>query len=78
MATGPWARNSICSRLMLETGCGENEAAIAVSRALERFRGARIREFVTLLAERDARRLLYARHIDPTRTIEPMPEFGAG
>jgi hypothetical protein len=37
---------------------------------MERFRGARIREFVALLAERDARRLLRAREVDPMRTIE--------
>ena len=62
--------DSICSRLMRETGCAEREAAIAVGRALERFRGARIREFVALLAERDARRLLRSREVDPMRTIE--------
>jgi hypothetical protein len=62
--------DSICSRLISETRCGEAEVKIAVDRAFERFRGARVREFVTLLAERDARRLLRARHLDPMRTIE--------
>src|SRR5437763_1654859 len=38
--------DSICLRLVGETGCGEDEAAIAVGRAFERFRDARIREFV--------------------------------
>ena len=45
-------------RLMRETGCTEVEVGLAVRLALERFRGARIQEFVTLLAERDARRQL--------------------
>jgi hypothetical protein len=45
-------------RLMRETGCTEVEAGLAVRLALERFRGARIQEFVTLFAERDARRQL--------------------
>ena len=45
-------------RLMRETGCTEVEVGLAVRLALERFREARIQEFVTLLAERDARRQL--------------------
>ena len=45
-------------RLVRETGCAEVEVGLAVRLALERFRGARIQEFVTLLAERDARRQL--------------------
>ena len=61
--------DSICLRLVGETGCGEDEAAIAVGRAFERFRDARIREFVALLAERDARRLLRAWSNDPMRMI---------
>jgi hypothetical protein len=61
----------VCSRLVRETGCGEAEAAMAVGRALERFRGARVREFVPLLAERDARRLLRARRLDPVRAFGP-------
>jgi hypothetical protein len=63
--------DSICSRLARETGCGEAEAAIAVGRALERFRDARIREFVALLAERDARRRLRAWRLDPVRAFAP-------
>jgi hypothetical protein len=70
-SAGGWSdeADSICSRLMRETGCGKTEAAIAVGRALERFRGARVREFVALFAERDARRLLRAWHLDPMRTV---------
>jgi hypothetical protein len=70
-SVGGWAdeADSMCSRLMRETGCGEAEAAIAIGRALERFRDARIRQFVMLLAERDARRRLRALHIDPMKTI---------
>jgi hypothetical protein len=45
-------------RLMRETGCTEAEVGLAVRLALERFREAPIQEFVTLLAERDARRRL--------------------
>ena len=48
------------ARLMQETGCSEAEVGFAVRLALERFRGARIEEFVALLAERDARRRLRA------------------
>ena len=72
-SVGGWGdeTGSICSRLVRETGCGEAEAAIAVGHALERFREARIREFVALLAERDARRLLRAWSNDPMRMIEP-------
>jgi hypothetical protein len=71
-SVGGWGdeADAICSRLMRETGCGEAEAAIAVDGALEHFRGARIREFVALLAERGARRQLRAWHLDPVRTIE--------
>ena len=43
---------------MRETGCTEVEVGLTVRLALERFREARIQEFVTLLAERDARRQL--------------------
>jgi hypothetical protein len=43
---------------MRETGCTEVEVVLAVRFALERFRGARIQEFVTPFAERDARRQL--------------------
>lgn len=60
--------DSICSRLVRETGCGEAEVRIAVGRALEQFRGAPVREFVMLLAERDARRQLRASQIDQVRT----------
>jgi hypothetical protein len=45
-------------RVIRETGCTEVEVGLAVRLALERFRGARIQEFVTLLAERDAHRQL--------------------
>ena len=47
------------ARLMRETDSSEAEVGSAVGLALERFRGAWIREFVTLLAERDARRRLH-------------------
>ena len=60
----------ICSRLLQQTGYGEAEVGIAVGQALEHFRGARIREFVPLLAERDARRRLRAWHADVVTTIE--------
>jgi hypothetical protein len=79
-SVGGWGdeTDSICSRLVRETGCGEAEAAIAVGRALERFRDARIREFVALLAERDARRLLRAWSNDPMRMIESDARMGRG
>jgi hypothetical protein len=72
----------ICSRLLEQTGYGEAEVGVAVGRALEHFRGARIREFVPLLAERDARRLLRASHLDRVRAMpdarrpSPMGEGG--
>jgi hypothetical protein len=47
-------------RLVRETGRGETEVKLAVDVALEQFRGASIREFVMVLAERDARRRLLA------------------
>jgi hypothetical protein len=49
---------SICSRLVRDTGCAEADVEAAVDRAMSRFSGARVREFVTLLAEREARREL--------------------
>jgi hypothetical protein len=39
---------------MHETGRGEVEVKIAVDLALEHFRDARIRQYVMILAERDA------------------------
>lgn len=60
----------ICSRLIEQTGYGEAEVQVAVGRALEHYRGARIREFVPLLAERDARRRLRAWHADAVTAIE--------
>ena len=71
-SVGGWGdeTDSIRSRLVRQTGCAEAEAAIAVGRALERFRDARIREFVALLVERDARRLLRVWSNDPVRMIE--------
>jgi hypothetical protein len=79
-SVGGWGdeTGSICSRLVWETGCGETEVAIAVGRALERFRAARIREFVALLVERDARRLLRALSNDPMRMIESDARRGRG
>lgn len=47
-------------RLVRETGRGKTEVKLAVDVALEHFRGAPIREFVMVLAERDARRRLRA------------------
>jgi hypothetical protein len=61
-----------------ETGCSEAEAGFAVHLALERFRGARIQEFVTLLAERDARRQLRALASEPVSSIEPEARGGGG
>ena len=61
----------ICSRLIEQTGYGEAEVEVAVGRALEHFRDARIREFVPLLAERDARRLLRASHLHRVTAIGP-------
>ena len=73
----------ICSRLLEQTGYGEAEVGIAVGQALEHFHGARIREFVPLLAERDARCRLRAWHVEVRTTIEldarrpsPMGEGG--
>jgi hypothetical protein len=60
----------IYSRLLEQTAYGEAEVGIAVGRALEHFRGARIREFVPLLAERDARRLLRAWHANVVTATE--------
>jgi hypothetical protein len=67
------------ARLMLETGASEAEVGFAVGLALERFRGARIREFVTLLAERDARRRLHEMRLNPgdvdrVRSSRPPPD----
>jgi hypothetical protein len=60
------------ARLSRETGCSESEAGCAVGLALERFRGARIRQFVTLLAERDARRRLRTLQLNAVKSIEPQ------
>jgi hypothetical protein len=70
-SVGGWGdeADSMCSRLEREMGCGEAAVEVAVSRALERFRDARIRDFVTLLAERDARRRLRALDVDQMTTI---------
>ena len=66
------------ARLMRETGCTEAEVGFAVGLALERFRGARVREFVTLLAERDARRRLRAlqRHRSSPKPAGARAESG--
>jgi hypothetical protein len=63
-------------RLARETGRGEAEVRIAVAYALEHFRAARIREFVMVLAERDARRRLRASQIDARTTSEPEASDG--
>jgi hypothetical protein len=85
VSAGGWGDESelICSRLIQQTGYGEVEVGIAVGRALEHFRGARVREFVPLLVERDARRRLRAWHADAVTAIEldarrpsPMGEGG--
>jgi hypothetical protein len=62
-SVGGWDHETdvIRSRLLRDTGCGEAEVRTAVDRALARFVNARVREFVPLLAERDARRELRAR-----------------
>ncbi len=62
---------SLRARLIRETGCSEAEVEFAVRLALERFRGARIQEFVTLLAERDARRRLRVLRLNPVTSLEP-------
>jgi hypothetical protein len=43
------------SRLARQTGHDGAEVEAAIDRAMSRFDGARVREFVTLLAERQAR-----------------------
>jgi hypothetical protein len=43
------------SRLARQTGRAWAEVEAAIDRAMSRFDGARVREFVTLLAERQAR-----------------------
>jgi hypothetical protein len=63
---------------MRETGRGQAEVELAVGRALEQFRGARIREFVPLLAEREARRGLHAWNLDPTPKTEPEARLPRG
>ena len=62
-SVGGWSNetDAICSRLVRDTGCPEAAVGTAVARALARFRGARVQQFVLLLAERDARRQLRAR-----------------
>jgi hypothetical protein len=72
VSAGGWGDETelICSRLIQQTVYGEAEVGIAVGRALEHFRGARIREFVPLLAERDARRRLRAWHPEAVTVIE--------
>ena len=62
-SVGGWDHetDAICSRLVRDTGCREAQVETAVDRALARFDDARVREFVPLLAERDARRELRAR-----------------
>jgi hypothetical protein len=60
------------ARLSRETGCSESEAGCALGLSLERFRGARIRQFVTLLAERDARRRLRTLQLNAVKSIEPQ------
>ena len=59
---GEWghAANEICARLVQNIGCEEAEAGTVVNRALARFSDARVREFIPLLTERDARRQLLA------------------
>jgi hypothetical protein len=47
--------DSMRSRLAQQTGRAGAEVEAAVDRAMSRFDGARVREFVTLLAERQAR-----------------------
>jgi hypothetical protein len=64
-------RMRLRARLMRETGCSEAEVGFAVGMALERFRAARIREFVTLLVERDARRRLRVLRLNPVTSLEP-------
>jgi hypothetical protein len=63
---------------MRETGSSEAEVGFAVGLALERFRGARIREFVMLLAERDARRRLREMRLNRVKSIESEARGRAG
>jgi hypothetical protein len=57
------------ARLMRETG-SEADVGFAACFALERFRGARIREFLTLLAELDTRRRSNEMRLNPVPSIE--------
>ena len=56
-SVGGWndEADSMLSRLAQETGRAAAEVEAAVDRAMSRFDRARVREFVTLLAERQAR-----------------------
>jgi hypothetical protein len=56
-SVGGWndETDSMRSRLAQETGRAGPEVEAAIDRAMPRFDGARVREFVTLLAERQAR-----------------------
>lgn len=59
-SVGGWndETDSMRSRLAQETGRAGLEVEAAIDRAMSRFDDARVREFVTLLAERQARREL--------------------
>jgi hypothetical protein len=65
-SVGGWddETDSMCSRLVRDTGRAEAEVGTVVARAVQRFKDARVREFVMLLAERDARRALRASQHD--------------
>lgn len=75
---GETDRMRLRARLARETGCSEAEVGFAVGLALERFRGARIREFVALLVERDARRRLRVLRLNPVTSLEPEARRRAG
>src|SRR5262245_7137054 len=72
-SAGGWQgeADSICSRLRRETGRADAEVALAVNSALEHFRDAHIRDFVMVLAERDARHHLRTWRSESTRTTAP-------
>lgn len=79
-SVGGWTdeTESICARLVQDTGCNEDEVETVVSRAIDRFHDVRVRDFVTLLAERDARRALRASRIDHARATGLGPRGRRG
>jgi hypothetical protein len=79
-SVGGWTdeTESICARLVQDTGRNEAEVEMVVDRAIARFHGARVRDFVTLLAERDARRALCASCLDHVKATGLDPRGWRG